>query len=267
MQKNPDRGRILLALDVSPRSQAALEMASALAAALNAELSGLFVEDVDLLHLSSLPFARELDLFTRVAQPMALQDVERALQREAGTVQRLLAEAAERMRLRWSFHVARGRIASELFAQAEAFDMIVLGKCARLGLRMVGDTLSQTERHPLARRPVVACYDGSPAAARALELAGRLAGENRAALCVLVSAANDADCAVRTRQAQTLLEKAGHPPPDCKCLPSDTLPALFLAVRSADAGALVLGGNGRFRSGEGFATLLNEIDCPVILVG
>jgi hypothetical protein len=30
---------------------------------------------------------------------------------------------------------------------------------------------------------------------------------------------------------------------------------------------LVLNGDRRFREGEGFATLLNEIDCPVVLVG
>ena len=32
------------------------------------------------------------------------------------------------------------------------------------------------------------------------------------------------------------------------------------------AGVLVLNGDRRFRGGEGFSILLNEIDCPVILV-
>ena len=36
---------------------------------------------------------------------------------------------------------------------------------------------------------------------------------------------------------------------------------------SERAPVLVLNGDERFRGGEGFAILLNEIDCPVILVG
>ena len=48
----PTIRRILVALDASPHSQAALQAASELAAALKAELVGIFVEDVNLLHLA-----------------------------------------------------------------------------------------------------------------------------------------------------------------------------------------------------------------------
>ncbi|MBK7177644.1 MAG: universal stress protein [Chloroflexi bacterium] len=52
--------RILVALDASPHSLAALEAAIDLAERLDAELQGLFVEDINLLRLAQLPFAREL---------------------------------------------------------------------------------------------------------------------------------------------------------------------------------------------------------------
>ena len=52
--------RILVVLDASPFGLEALEAAAGLAARLRAELQGLFVEDVDLLRLAGLPFAREL---------------------------------------------------------------------------------------------------------------------------------------------------------------------------------------------------------------
>lgn len=52
--------RILVALDTSPSSQAALEAAVALAERLNAEVCGLFVEDVDLLRVAESPYAREI---------------------------------------------------------------------------------------------------------------------------------------------------------------------------------------------------------------
>ncbi len=52
--------RILLALDASPQSVAALDTATELAGRLGAELTGLFVEDTDLLRMAALPFAAEI---------------------------------------------------------------------------------------------------------------------------------------------------------------------------------------------------------------
>ncbi len=262
----------MLALDISPRSRAALEMASVLAAELDAELSGLFVEDIDLLRLSGLPFVRELGLFSRDQHPITAHEVERAMQREAAEAQRQLAEAARRLQLRWSFNVARGRIASELFSRAAGFDLVVLGKCARLGLRLVGDSLAEMEYRPEAANPVVVAYDGSAgsehlaAARRALELSGRMARDGGVELQVLVTTAMAENCARDIAAAKSWLAQAGLATASCRCVISDPIGALAKAVREARAGVLVLGGEGHYRSGEGFATLLNEIDCPVILV-
>lgn len=259
--------RILLALDISPRSRAALEMAAALAAELDIELAGLFVEDVDLLHLSGLPFAREVGLFSRGSQPMLVHDMEHAMQREAGEVQRLLAEAAERLRLRWSFQIARGRIANELFAQAGNFDLVVLGKCARLGLRLVGDSLAESASRPRATSPVVAVYDDSAAARRALELSDHLARASGAELQVLVTVAEAEDCAGKLDAAKAFAAQAGIAATVRRCVIAGQISELTRAVRQLGASVLVLEGDGRLRSSAGFATLLNEVDCPVILLG
>ena len=52
--------RILIALDASTHSLAALHAAAEMAANMQAELIGLFVEDENLLHLAGLPFAQEV---------------------------------------------------------------------------------------------------------------------------------------------------------------------------------------------------------------
>ncbi|MGD9028912.1 MAG: universal stress protein, partial [Anaerolineae bacterium] len=54
--------RILIALDASSHSIAALRAAARLASSLEAELHGLFVEDINLLRAAGLPMARELQL-------------------------------------------------------------------------------------------------------------------------------------------------------------------------------------------------------------
>jgi nucleotide-binding universal stress UspA family protein len=52
--------RIVIAIDASPTSLAALEATAELAARWDAEILGVFVEDTDLLRMATLPFAGEV---------------------------------------------------------------------------------------------------------------------------------------------------------------------------------------------------------------
>lgn len=271
MQDNPRIGKVLLTLDVSPRSRTALETAAALAAELDAELAGLFVEDINLLRVGGLPFTRELGFLSHDSRTFALEDVEQALRHEAGEAQRLLAETAARLQLRWSFHIVRGKIADELFALAGELDLVVLGNRARMGMRSLGyflvETLPGLTRPTRESRPVVAVYDGSASSHRVLELAQRLALSGSLELRLLVVASTADEFSSRAREAKILLAQAGITPVTCQYISSARTGDLATAARQEGAGVLVLYGDRRFREGEGFATLLNEIDCPVILVG
>ncbi|HEY6096318.1 MAG TPA: universal stress protein [Gallionellaceae bacterium] len=261
-------GRIVLALDLSARSRVALETAAVLAAALDVELVGVFVEDINLLHLCGLPFTREVGLFSPGLRPFSVQEVERALNREAEEVQQRLAETAARLGVRWSFRVARGQIAAELFALANEPDLVVLGKGARAGAMSLGDFLAVPVRaaapSEAEARAVLAVYDGSSAARRALELANRIATANGMALKVLVEGASDREHAQREAEIRTQLPGAAV---RYRRVASVEPRALAAAGRQEKAGVLVLGSDGRFRGGAGFYILLNELDCPVVLVG
>lgn len=255
-------GRIVLALDVSPRSRAALETAAALATALDIELAGVFVEDINLLRLSGLPFTREVGLFSSGVRPFGVQEVERALRREAEEAQQQLAETAARLSLRWSFQVARGQIATELFALANEPDLIVLGKRARAGaMSLVGYLAVQ---HATEQRAVVTVYDASATARHALELARQVATASAMTLRVLVAAATENEYALREAEVKKLLPTGAAA---CRRIASVEPRELAAAGRQEKAGVLVLGSDGRFRGGAGFNILLNELDCPVVLVG
>jgi nucleotide-binding universal stress UspA family protein len=52
--------RILVALDASPASLAALDFATELAERHQAELLGIYVEDINLLRSAEIPFTREI---------------------------------------------------------------------------------------------------------------------------------------------------------------------------------------------------------------
>ena len=180
--------RILVALDESDEHRRVLQSAAEIAARLEAELSGLFVEDVDLLRLAELPCAREVRYGGRETAPDTAF-IRRSMKVQAAAARRSLASAAERHRLRWSFRVARGNVARELVAAAARADLMVVGR-ARLAhhLRIhVGPTARRVAAEAPAAvlipgrgdrdGPVVVVHEGSPASARAR--AGGRAGHRR----------------------------------------------------------------------------------------
>jgi len=61
-REEPAIRRILVAMDTLSDNQAVLESAAELAAQLEAELTGLFVEDTDLLQAAELPVSLEVML-------------------------------------------------------------------------------------------------------------------------------------------------------------------------------------------------------------
>src|SRR6516165_5238200 len=122
--------RILVALDASTHSMAALAAAVQLAAAMEAELEGLFVEDINLLRLAGLPFAREVR-HTASLEALDSLRMERALKAQAAQAREALAAAARRAQVQWSFRVVRGQVTQEVLAAAAKADLVTLGKQGR----------------------------------------------------------------------------------------------------------------------------------------
>jgi len=258
--------RIWVALDESPRSTAALTAAAALAEGLDAELAGLFVEDVNLQHLFGLPFAREFSVLTGAGRPLSQGDVELAWRREALTLQRLLAEVAGRQRLRWSFRVARGRVSAEMSTLAQSFDLIVLGK--QSGSRVVALTRTTTRlmdsRAQPHAGPVLVLFEAIPASASSLAMGVMLARRNGSELVLLISAASEDTYRASCEAAQAALKErqaAGR----CAWLRTLDGASLIQAARHEAAGCLVLADRERFLKQAGFERMVDEIECPIVL--
>ncbi|HKI63833.1 MAG TPA: hypothetical protein VKA16_04330 [Burkholderiales bacterium] len=152
--------RIVVGLDAGPRGRATLQAAAQLAARMQAELVGLFVEDIDLLHLAGLPFAREVGYPSATLRPLDVAAMERALRAAADEVQRMLATIAGRGPLSWSFRIARGAVLSELRAAAADGDIVVT--CAwHVALRAPLAVLCSTATPPEQVVPVAAALGRS----------------------------------------------------------------------------------------------------------
>jgi hypothetical protein len=255
--------RIWVALDQSPRGAAALAAATELAADLDAELAGLFVEDIDLQHLFGLPFAREYSLLWGGARPLSQTEMERAWRREAEALQQRLAEAAERQRLRWSFRIARGRLSAEVATLTQALDLVVLGQRSGVSVRSVATARLQGPAVPQPA-PVLVLFEDVAASARSLDAAARLARRSGTGLVLLVRAADDAAYAAACEAAQAELRVRGA---SGRCTRLEALdgPRLAEAAQREHAACVVLAAGARLAGGARFERTLDEIECPVVL--
>lgn len=118
--------RVLAAYDAVTSDEASLQVLAEMAMRLQAELELLFVEDIDLVRVAGLPLARQINLRTGAAGPLALNELE-AEMRAAGTrLRRRLADAAAQRHIRWSFRTVRGEAVDEILLASEAADLLVL---------------------------------------------------------------------------------------------------------------------------------------------
>src|SRR2546425_755825 len=120
--------RILVALDSSAHSLAALEASVDMAARMEAELTGLFVEDIELLRMADAPFARELLYPSATEAPLNRATMERKLRAQSEQARKALAAAADRAQVQWTFRTVRGQVISEVLAAAGEADLLAIGK-------------------------------------------------------------------------------------------------------------------------------------------
>ena len=280
----PDSGfriaRILVALDHSDASRATLTEAAALAARLQAELIGLFIEDVKLLAAAQLPFVRQISL-TGQSAPFDPAAMERSFRAQEHAARQLLESVAERHRLSWSFRVARGRASVEILAQAQGVDLVIVGKTSptvtrqgRMGATAlaVADALhgailfaEPRAAHVLGYGgAVLVVFDGGPAADRVLAIAARLAGAGGQTLVVVSPGSAVERQVLRQRAAERLaalgatarfIGVTNHGPA-----------ALEEALVQAGGGLVIIGENSAMLGGLPLADLLAHLRAPMLVV-
>lgn len=181
--------RVLVVLDNVAANDEVLRTAAAIASAEACELTGLFIEDQDLLRLAALPFAREVQLAGARTRRLEPELVRQALRAQASQARAAVAKYAATHRLTWSFQEAQGRTNEQILLAASAGDIIAMtrhvgplasftgisGQARMIAARAPGPLLLAGEPQPVRRGTTLLPYDASPAAELVLGLAGNLA--------------------------------------------------------------------------------------------
>ncbi len=190
---------ILVALDTSPYSTAALLSAAEVAAAFNLELRGIYVEDVNLLNLCGLPFGLEIGSFTANPRRLEQSRMERDFQVQAALLRKTMADIAGRQRLSWSFKVVRGGVTNELLSAVSSAHMVSLGRVGTTPGKRTGSTaqaiVRNTQRPVIVQGPqrslvgpFVVVYMGDESSDNAVKLAIQLAKPRNAHITIFTLA-------------------------------------------------------------------------------
>ena len=270
--------RILVALDASTQSLAALKTAVMLAAQLGADIEGLFVEDVNLMRVAMLPVARRVLYPSATEEPLDRSRMERELKVLARRAQMSLAAMAERSGVRWTFRVVRGKVTVEILAAASESDLLTVGRSGwSLTRKMhLGSTAQNAAVHapkalllvkrPLGLdRPVTVLFDGSPLAEQALKAATRFARALQSRLTVFLVTDSHQHANTLVRQAIALM-KAKDVEANFRAVFATDALQLADAIESEAGGLLIIGRHYKRLSENTIQNLVRLVSNPVLLV-
>lgn len=272
--------RILVALDASPHSQAALQAAVELAVRFEAEVAGLFVEDENLLRLAELPFVREVGLFTATRREVGGSDMQRQIRIQSRTVRRVFTGTTERAQVRWRFRVTRGTVLSEVLAAASEADVLVLGRSGSSVLRRgrLGSTVRGilpehfglalvVQEGSLPRAPYAIVYDGSAVADRALQVAqtlNRRVDDSQTLVVILLAPDSGAARELQNRAAERLKESNGNT--RFRWLTQASAFQLADVLLSEGCGTVILPTHSETLRSDLLEAFLENLELPVLLV-
>ncbi len=268
--------RILVGVDASPASLAALDAALRLAAELGAQLDALFVEDINMLHFAGLPFTRVIDAYSAAPREFDPTDMERALRARAAQARRRLAEAAG-TRVAWTFRVVRGNVESEVLAAAREADLLSLGffgnrpvggrRAGSLARRAVreapGSVMLLRQPHPV-EGPVVVCLDEGAEGERALASAVSLARAHGSTLTA-VTLGGDGKRAQRLELAAS--EQLGGTGVKARFIrvPAEGRHGLKLLLHAVHGGVLVVSPASDLVKSGAIDDLIDECPCSLLI--
>ncbi|GGC78956.1 universal stress protein [Marinobacter halophilus] len=270
-------GRVLILLDGSGPSLAALQAAAEIAVTRNAEVLGIFVEEVNLLRSAGYGFAREVGGSSGLVRPLQIDVLESRTRMLAEQARCSLEQVMTSHGLVQALKLCRGRVVEEVLNLVGPEDLVVMGRVgwsgipgARLGStarvlvrQAPGDVLLWSEPHPRRQNRVVILLNHDQGANhRAVQVGAALARNNHQPLTVLIRADASGDQAV-TGGLLAYLQGEGVGAAKVRWLPMGSAESVVRVIREEGATQLVVSRQSSLLAEQGADVLLIETNLPV----
>ncbi|HLR32343.1 MAG TPA: universal stress protein, partial [Fodinibius sp.] len=195
--------KILVAVDTSAHSRAALEAAAILASLLEADIRGVFVQEEQWTHLSRLPSLTAIHELTGKAYALQQETLEQEIENVKQRLRRQLKQISSRREITHSLETVQGKAEEEILKAAQEADLITIGwrgrsypstkkpgSTARNIIRKADKPVLVLGKNVRLGQRVSVLYDTSSQGQQGLQLALKLAEKNESELSVLVAQPN-----------------------------------------------------------------------------
>lgn len=263
--------RVAVVLDASMQSHQALLEAAELAASMQAELEGVFVEDINLIHLAELPFTREIRPASMTLDTFDPGRMKRELRSLARQEQYKLESIARDRGIAHSFRIRRGSVRTEVMATVTEVDVLTLCRSGpqvteKLQQHKTTSVDRLTHFPALQARPVVSViFGGADNETRALASAAQLAERLDLDICVLLAGGCETDRETQRHEADKLLTKQNQRFKYIR-VAGDTVSDLLNAMGPLKNRALVVSSNNSLVSNGKLWQYLEQASCPLFIV-
>lgn len=286
MEQNPrmsNKGRreirnILVALDASQHSMAALEAAVRLARSLEASIEGLFVEDINWYRVSQLSSTSEVGDLTGAVRSISEKEMEHQINALISRLRRALVRISEYNELKsYRFRSERGEVEQRLLEAAEKADLITIGRAgqsfgrqSRLGrtaqtlLEKVSKPILLLQKGHRLGNTVVLAYDPDRDDGELVRAARQLADRTESKLMVIVLAGFDADERQIARRIREMLD-GGQPRVSLHVLRGADSYQLARLVNYERGGLLVGRRSQPLFAFKSLERIMADVSCPILL--
>lgn len=270
--------RILVAVDTSAHSRAALKAAVTLAKITKADIHGLFVREEHWSRISRLPSATAINELTGETSSLEEESLEKEIKRLQRRLRRQLKYFSLQHEINHSWKTAQGKVAEEILAAAQEADLITIGRRGRslMRQRKLGSTakaiIQQAEKPVLILKKglsldknITAVYDTSEKSQHALKLAMALAERNEGRLSILVVSDDQQTSSQRDKTIEKLVEQSPVPV-KITTLRRPDIGQFINVINHEHSGLLVIAKNQQFLQTAILETTLKYLNCPILMI-
>jgi len=153
--------RILISLDSSRHSFAALQAAIQLADHFNAAIHGVFIEDITLLGLAKMPFRQEVGEYSAIVRDISSDDMSRGIQVQSRWIIRTFNKLINQTDIQGDFAVLRGKVSEIIANEMKNYDLLVMGKSGTNTMQpgRLGSTTKATIQEQM--KPILLVEEGN----------------------------------------------------------------------------------------------------------
>ena len=269
---------ILVAVDTSAHSRAALKAAAALANIMKADIRGLFVQEEHWSRLSRLPTANVINELTGRAQKLEEESLNRQVNELKSRLRKELQYISNKYEVAHSWETKEGKVADQILEAAQKADLITIGRRGRSSLSSkklgsTAQTLIQKSEKPILvlkkglqlGKSIAALYDSSAESRKGLQLALSLAEKNDRRLSILVTNNRQESAGERNKRVEKMVDNTSIPV-SVTMLNQPSIGSFIHAINRQRSGLLVIPKHHAFLQNDSLETTLDYLNCPVLMM-